>query len=88
MERMIEISTDYWTNFINIDTDRTMYPPESFTPNTPEARPGTSISFLIYSLLSKPYLCNVVFFKPSWTMTKVIIMSLTLNELRTHAFYF
>ena len=43
MERLMTISADYWTNFINIDGDRTMYPVDSYTPNTPEARPGKGL---------------------------------------------
>ena len=34
------ISGDYWSTFLNVDVDRTMYPADCYTPNTPEARPG------------------------------------------------
>ena len=34
------ISGDYWSTFLNVDVDRTMYPADCYTPNTPETRPG------------------------------------------------
>ena len=40
MDRLMGISGDYWSTFLNVDVDRTMYPADCYTPNTPEARPG------------------------------------------------
>ena len=39
MEYLLEISTDYWENFINIDDDA-LYMREMMTPKTPELKPG------------------------------------------------
>ena len=36
----MNIHSDYWTTFINIDVDRSMFPVESYTPDTPGGKHG------------------------------------------------
>ncbi len=38
MLALMWIHRDYWTTFINVDVDRTMFPADPYTPNTPDTR--------------------------------------------------